>query len=60
MSDLLCERCQDAPPLFVGIDEPDNDGWLMFGDQVLGVMLCAACLANSEVAGPWAAVEALV
>ena len=32
----------------------------MFGDQVLGVMLCAACLANSEVAGPWAAVEALV
>ena len=56
-AELTCERC-DAPPLFVGIDEPDNDGGLMFGDQILGVLLCAACLGASEVDGPWSVVEA--
>lgn len=47
------------PPLVCAIDLPEQEGGLMFGDQVLGVLLCATCLAASELLGPWAQVETL-
>lgn len=47
------------PPQFVAIDLPEQDGGLMFGDQVAGLLLCPACLAVTEADGPWSTVEAL-
>ncbi len=56
---MRCEACNDAPPLVCAIDEPEQDGGLMFGDPVLGMLLCAACLVASEADGPWDQVELL-
>lgn len=41
----------------VAIDEPENEGALMFGDQIAGVLLCTSCLALTEADGPWSFVE---
>jgi len=56
---VKCERCNDAPPHVCAIDLPSNDGGLMFGDQVLGMLLCAPCLFITSVDGPWDVVEVL-
>lgn len=45
-------RCGRAATV-VATDLPENAGGLMFGDEVLGVALCASCLAASEEDGPW-------
>lgn len=59
MAVVTCDHCHDAPPLFCAWDEPEQEGGLMFGDQVLGVLLCSACLAVTEADGPWHGVEPL-
>ena len=43
----------------MAIDEPENEGALMFGDQIAGVLLCTPCLDATEADGPWSFVEAL-
>ena len=40
-------------------DEPENEGALMFGDQLAGLLLCGACLRETEADGPWDGVELL-
>lgn len=55
---MTCERCGCAPPRFVAIDLPEQEGGMM-GDQIAGLLLCGPCLAASEADGPWDAVEAL-
>jgi hypothetical protein len=54
-----CERCAARPATICAIDEPENDGSLMFGDEVTGVLLCGPCLRETEAQGPWDAVEVL-
>lgn len=56
---IPCERCGLAPSRFVAIDLPEQEGGLMFGDQVAGRLLCGPCLTVTEADGPWDAVEAL-
>lgn len=50
---MTCDRCQTRPADVVAIDEPDNDGALLFGDQVADRMLCGHCLRVTEADGPW-------
>ncbi|MGE0025673.1 MAG: hypothetical protein AB7O78_01540 [Thermoleophilia bacterium] len=38
---------------------PENDGALLFGDQVNGMLLCDPCLKETEADGPWDQVELL-
>ena len=33
---MTCDRCHQHPATDCCVDEPDNDGALMFGDQVAG------------------------
>jgi hypothetical protein len=40
-------------------DEPENEGGLMFGDELLGLLLCGPCLRETEGQGPWHGVELL-
>lgn len=57
---MKCDMCHDTPPpLVCAIDEPEQEGGLMFGDQLLGVLLCLDCLAVSEEMGPWSLVVGL-
>ena len=56
---MTCERCHDAPPLVCAVDAPEQEGGLMFGDPLLGVLLCRACLSVTEADGPWSSVEVL-
>lgn len=56
---MTCDHCHDAPPLVCAIDEPEQEGALMFGDPLLGVLLCRTCLALTEADGPWSSVEVL-
>lgn len=55
---MTCDRC-GRPASHCAWDEPENDGALMFGDELLGMLLCARCLAASMAEGPWDGVEAL-
>lgn len=56
---MTCDRCAMTPPQVCAIDLPEQEGGLMFADQVLGRLLCGACLAATEADGPWSSVEAL-
>lgn len=47
------------PPQVCAIDLPEQEGGLMFADQVLGRLLCASCLKATEADGPWSSVEPL-
>jgi hypothetical protein len=47
------------PPLVCAIDAPEQDGGLMFGDPLLGLLLCGSCLTATEADGPWSSVERL-
>ena len=55
---LLCDRCA-RPATHVARDEPEQEGGLLMGDELLGVMLCDACLAVTEADGSWDGVEVL-
>lgn len=50
---MTCDRCHQHPATVCCVDEPDNDGALMFGDQVAGRMLCDECLTVAVADGPW-------
>lgn len=55
---MRCDRCTEAAT-HVAWDEPENEGALMFGDEVIGVALCDRCLAETLELGPWDGVEPL-
>lgn len=50
---MTCDRCHQHPAAVCAVDEPDNDGVLLFGDQISGRLLCDHCLAVTEADGPW-------
>jgi hypothetical protein len=54
---LLCERCLRARAVASASDEPENDGALFFGDELVGVLLCASCLRETEQDGQSSAVD---
>jgi len=56
---LSCERCLRRPAALCATDEPENEGALLFGDELVGVLLCRPCLRETEEDGPWSAVDEL-
>jgi hypothetical protein len=56
---IRCDHCHERPPRHVAWDLPENEGGLLMGDELLGVLLCDACLAVTAADGPWDGVEAL-
>lgn len=55
----VCDRCETGRARYCAIDEPENDGALIFGDVISGRLLCPACLTATEADGPWSSVERL-
>lgn len=56
---MTCERCRHRRAHYVVWDEAENDAALIFGDQLIGMVLCGLCLVTSELDGPWDGVELL-
>lgn len=56
---MTCERCGGGHAVVAVWDEPENEGGLMFGDELLGLLLCGPCLRETEGQGPWHGVELL-
>ena len=56
---IACEGCGRRPAQVCASDEPEHESALLFGDPLLGRLLCRACLRRSERDGPWSHVDAL-
>lgn len=56
---MTCDRCEQAEATVCVWDEPENASGLMFGDELLGRLLCGSCLRETEADGPWHGVEVL-
>jgi hypothetical protein len=54
---MTCERlgCRRRA-LWCALEDPEQDCAELFGDDVVGICLCGACLRASEADGPWSAV----
>lgn len=51
---MRCERCgARGRVLWACVDEPEEESVVLFGDEVLGLVLCSPCLDRSERDGPW-------
>ena len=56
---IACEGCGRRPAQVCASDEPEHESALLFGDPLLGRLLCRACLRRSERDGPWSHVDPL-
>ena len=56
---MTCESCGAEPAVACVWDEPDNEGAMLFGDELIGLLVCEDCLHRSQALGPWAGVELL-
>lgn len=50
---MTCDTCRRRPAVFLTVDQPEQEGGLLFGDETLGRVLCQPCLTRSLQDGPW-------